>query len=86
MNRNKNYKKYIYTLCVRTRSGDMIALAELQNECGKSTQAVWAVKHWQKVRRKRCSNGPRIHGSLGRTNYQSSRSRPLQGGAPGLGK
>ena len=79
MNQNKQYKKYIYNLCLRAYLGERLAFDKLQNECQKNTQAVWAVKHWKKLRKRRQQGSAKVKGTLGSMTYQRTSSKPFQG-------
>lgn len=48
---NREYKKEIYSLCQRTVSGDNLARQTLESEIASRPLALWAVKHWMKVRK-----------------------------------
>lgn len=87
-NPNRRYKKKIYSLCKRVSKGDKQAESELASELGKSSTAVWAVKHWLKLHRKK----PAVLGSAankikarGLPTYGNA-FKPYSGGLPGLGK
>lgn len=87
-NTSKGYKQKIYALCRRVRQGDEAAAQELQREIEKSSLALWAVKHWLKISKRR----PPAKKDAGKIKKKRTSSiyfsafKPLQGGAPGLGK
>ena len=48
---NREYKQKIYALCKRASIGDPLAIINLDSELEKNTLAIWAVKHWMKIKR-----------------------------------